>query len=145
PEWQAGDLAQLLVPADPQRPRDYSIASLPADGALHLLVRQQRREDGTPGLASRRLAEAPLHEGGPDDASRCGEPLMLRIRPNRSFRLEGNAGRKLLLVGNGSGIAGLRALLKARAATRARAAADIGAKMDAATGAEMGAATGATA
>lgn len=110
PEWQAGDLVQLRVPADPGRPRDYSIASLPADGALHLLVRLHRREDGTPGLASRLLAEG---SGEPD------ERLELRIRPHRGFRLEGNETRPLLLVGNGSGFAGLRALLKARAAAGA--------------------------
>ena len=41
-QWEAGDLAQILAPADPLRPRDYSIASIPSDGALHLLVRQEK-------------------------------------------------------------------------------------------------------
>src|SRR5690606_36273968 len=29
PSWQAGDLAEIHVPADPDRPRDYSVASIP--------------------------------------------------------------------------------------------------------------------
>jgi len=45
--WESGDLVQVLALADPSRPRDYSIASIPTDGALHLLVRQERRPDGT--------------------------------------------------------------------------------------------------
>ena len=31
---------QVLPPGDAQRPREYSIASLPADGRVHLLVRR---------------------------------------------------------------------------------------------------------
>lgn len=104
PQWQAGDLVQLRVPTDPGRPRDYSIASQPSDGALHLLLREHRREDGTSGLASDLL----LHTTA---------PVMLRLRPNPGFRLDGNDRRRLLLVGNGSGMAGLRALIKARAAS----------------------------
>lgn len=106
PSWQAGDLVQMRVPADPEHPRDYSIASLPADGRLHLLVRAQLRTDGTPGLASALLCHG-LAEG---------DSVELRLRPNRGFRLDGNEQRPLILVGNGSGFAGLRALLKARAA-----------------------------
>ena len=50
--WESGDLAQVCIPADPQHPREYSIASIAQDGCVHLLVRQARREDGSPGLAS---------------------------------------------------------------------------------------------
>jgi len=42
--------------------------------------------------------------------------VRLRLREHRRFRLEANAGRPLILIGNGSGIAGLRGHLKARAA-----------------------------
>src|SRR5690606_8078303 len=49
PDWQSGDLAQVVAPDDPQHPREYSIASLPSDGRVHLLVRLHRRPDGTPG------------------------------------------------------------------------------------------------
>ena len=103
--WQAGDLAQLAVPADPARPRDYSIASIPEDGELHLLVRQERHPDGTLGAASGLLTE-----GLP-----VGAVIDLRLRPNANFQLGENAGRPLLLNGNGSGLAGLRALLRQQA------------------------------
>lgn len=106
PHWEAGDLAQVQAPADPGRPREYSVASIPADGALHLLVRQCRDADGRPGIASGWLTEG---AGAEDD-------IALRLRPHRNFRLGDNAGRPLILIGNGTGLAGLRAHLRARAA-----------------------------
>jgi sulfite reductase (NADPH) flavoprotein alpha-component len=103
--WQAGDLLQVMVPADPRRPRDYSIASIPADGAVHLLVRLQLREDGSTGESSGWLTrELPI-----------GATLRARVRVHSQFRIGDNAGRDLVLVGNGTGIAGLRAHLKQRA------------------------------
>jgi sulfite reductase (NADPH) flavoprotein alpha-component len=42
-----------------------------------------------------------------------GSEIDLRLRPHGNFRLAANAGRKLLLIGNGTGIAGLRAHVKA--------------------------------
>nr|WP_314545900.1 sulfite reductase subunit alpha [uncultured Massilia sp.] len=104
PAWEAGDLAQVSPPSDPEHPREYSIASLPSEGRLELLVRLQRREDGTPGAASGWLCEG---AGGDDTIS-------LRIRAHQRFRLGENARRPLIAIGNGSGLAGLRALLKAR-------------------------------
>ncbi len=104
PAWEAGDLAQVSAPADPGHPREYSIASIPSEGRLELLVRLQRREDGTPGTASGWLCEG---AGG-------GDIVRLRIRAHERFRLGPNARRPLIAIGNGSGLAGLRALLKAR-------------------------------
>ncbi|MFN3792647.1 sulfite reductase subunit alpha [Massilia sp.] len=104
PSWEAGDLAQVSAPADPGHPREYSIASLPSEGRLELLVRLQRREDGSLGAASGWLCET----ASPD------EVIRLRIRAHARFRLNGNAGRPLVAIGNGSGLAGLRALIKAR-------------------------------
>ena len=104
PAWEAGDLAQVSAPADPEHPREYSIASIPADGRLELLVRLQRREDGSPGAASGWLCEGATS----DDAIR------LRIREHQRFRLGDNARRPIILIGNGSGLAGLRGLLRAR-------------------------------
>lgn len=106
PAWEAGDLAQVGPPSDPGHPREYSIASIPSDGRLELLVRLQRRADGSPGAASGWLCEG----AGADDAVR------LRIRDHQRFRLGENARRPLIAIGNGSGLAGLRALLKARIA-----------------------------
>jgi sulfite reductase (NADPH) flavoprotein alpha-component len=103
PDWEAGDLVQLAPPGD-DRPRDYSIASVPADGGLDLLVRLQRHADGSVGRASSWLtAELPV------DAT-----IRLRIRSHPRFRIGENARRPLLLIGNGTGMAGLRAHLRAR-------------------------------
>lgn len=106
PDWQAGDLVQVLLPGDGERPREYSIASLPTDGRVHLLVRQERHTDGTLGLASGWLTER----------AAVGDEIALRLRAHGNFRLGDNAGRPLILIGNGTGLAGLRAHLKARAA-----------------------------
>ena len=112
--WESGDLVELLPPLateateaqEPPAPRSYSIASIPADGRLHLLVRQTWRDDGTPGQASHWLTT------GLD----VGATLTLQLRAHPGFRLEGNAQRPLILIGNGTGLAGLRAHLRTRAA-----------------------------
>ena len=104
PDWQSGDLVQVAAPADPSQPREYSIASIPRDGSVHLLVRQHAHPDGSLGLASGWLtAQAAV-----------GDVVQLRLRQHRRFRLEDNAQRPLILIGNGSGIAGLRGHLKSR-------------------------------
>ena len=105
PAWQSGDLAQIAAPADAAHARDYSIASVPADGRVHLLVRLLRHDDGSHGLASGWLTQQ----------AEVGQAIQLRLRAHRRFRLEDNAQRPLILIGNGSGIAGLRGHLKARA------------------------------
>jgi sulfite reductase (NADPH) flavoprotein alpha-component len=110
PAWEAGDLAQVSAPADPEHPREYSIASIPPDGRLELLVRLQRREDGSPGAASGWLCEG----------AAFSDVVRLRIREHQRFRLGDNAHRPMLLIGNGSGLAGLRGLLRARIAMGVR-------------------------
>ena len=85
--------------------REYSIASLPEDGAIHLLVRQMRGRGGYLGLGSGWLtAHAPV-----------GTEIALRVRSNVNFHAPRDA-RPLILIGNGTGLAALRALLKARIA-----------------------------
>ena len=106
PAWEAGDLAQVSPPADPQHPREYSIASLPDEGRLELLVRLQRREDGSAGAASGWLCAQ----------AAAADIVRLRLRAHERFRLGANAERPLIAIGNGSGLAGLRGLLKARIA-----------------------------
>jgi sulfite reductase (NADPH) flavoprotein alpha-component len=109
PEWEAGDLLQVRVPGE-EHPREYSIASIPTDGSVHLLVRQARRADGTLGSASGWLLAG----------AEVGDALPARIREHRGFRLGDNADRAMILIGNGTGLAGLRALIKARAARPGR-------------------------
>lgn len=83
--------------------REYSIASTPAEGRLTLLLRQVRGPNGQVGLGSAWLTEnAPLQT-----------PIALRTRSNRNFHLPA-PGTPLILIGNGTGIAALRSLLKAR-------------------------------
>ncbi|NKC31552.1 sulfite reductase subunit alpha [Falsiroseomonas selenitidurans] len=95
------------LPAPPHRA--YSIASLPASGQVELLVRLVRRADGRPGLGSGWLAlHAPL-----------GGAVALRLRRNAAFHPPA-ATRPLILIGNGTGLAGLRAHLLARRAAGAR-------------------------
>jgi len=89
--------------------REYSIASIPAEGRLQLLVREMYRQDGTPGLGSGWLCRH-VPVGGTVD---------LRLRSNPGFHPPA-ADRPLVLVGNGTGIAGLRAHLAARIAAGAR-------------------------
>lgn len=149
-EWQAGDIAEIgprnaravldrfppyflealrdrMLPDDPAelegltpeqahqalKPlphREYSIASLASEGRLELVVRQTRHPDGRLGIGSGWLTEdAPM-----------GSPIALRLRSNRSFHPPEDD-RPMILIGNGTGIAGLRAHLKARqAAGRSR-------------------------
>ncbi len=107
PRWEPGDLLQIRVPHAPDQPREYSIASIPAEGRAHLLVRQERRPDGRLGLASGWLTR---------DAEIGGE-VVLNTLAHRNFRLGNNADRPLILIGNGTGIAGLRAHLSARASS----------------------------
>jgi sulfite reductase (NADPH) flavoprotein alpha-component len=109
-KWQAGDIAEIDPrnstwddKREPLPHREYSIASLPTDGAIHLLVRQMRRPDGEPGLGSGWLTAG----------ARVGDDIAVRVRPNPNFHAP-QSNVPLILIGNGTGIAGLRALLKAR-------------------------------
>lgn len=108
PVWVAGDIAEIGLPVIDGQPapgsREYSVASLPADGRAEFIVRLMRRPDGTPGLASGWLTR---------DLAIGGEAAM-RIRTNRSFHGP-SPETPLILIGNGTGLAGLRAHWKARA------------------------------
>ena len=97
--------AQLVERLRPLPRRAYSIASIPVDGALHLLVRRWVQSDGSFGLGAGWLTEH----------ARIGDLIDLRIRSNANFHAPADA-RPLILVGNGSGIAGLRSVLKERIA-----------------------------
>lgn len=105
PEWRAGDILAVHPHNDIQQPvRDYSIASVPAEGELMLLVRLQYRAGGEPGLGSGWLTRG----------LRPGERVLGRIRANPGFHGVAPE-RPLVLIGAGSGLAGLRAHLAERA------------------------------
>ena len=96
--------AQALIDAlVPLGSREYSIASVAADGVLQLIVRQAVQADGSLGLGSGWLTEY-LPEGG---------QVLARVRRNSGFHLPEDD-RPLILIGNGTGLAGLRSLLRAR-------------------------------
>jgi len=115
-QWQAGDIAEIdpgnstwnatgaASMSKPLPHREYSIASVPAEGAIHLLVRQMRRPAGETGLGSGWLTQQ----------AAVGHEIALRVRSNSSFHAPPDA-RPLILIGNGTGIAGLRSILKSRA------------------------------
>lgn len=112
-DWEAGDLVQVQPPGCGEPPREYSVASVPADGSVHLLVRLHRRSDGSDGLASGWLTQR----------LQPGDEVPLRLRRHGAFRIGANEGRPLVLIGNGSGLAGLRAHWRQRARARGLAAA----------------------
>lgn len=82
--------------------REYSIASTPAQGTLDLLVRQVTSADGL-GLGSGWLTQHCRDYG----------EIRLRIRDNHNFRSP-SLRTPMILIGNGTGIAGLRSHLLAR-------------------------------
>ncbi|WP_454904491.1 PepSY domain-containing protein [Variovorax gossypii] len=99
PDAQA--LADALVPLAPRR---YSVASVPAEGRIRLLVRQSRHESGL-GLASGWLT---VH--APPSAQ-----VELRLLANPGFEPVADE-RPCIFIGNGSGYAGLRGHLCERVA-----------------------------
>lgn len=108
PVWSAGDIAAIQpqsTAGTDVTPRDYSIGSLPTDGRIELLVRRIMHPDGTLGQGSGWLTQH----------AEIGATIALRLRENRNFHGPAD-NRPLILIGNGTGIAGLRAHIKARAA-----------------------------
>jgi len=113
--WKAGDIVEVGPEYPPdstlpenERPvlphREYSIASITATGSLDLLVRQMRHPDGSLGIGSGWLTEY----------AKLGAPIALRIRENRSFHAH-EEDLPCIYIGNGTGLAGLRAHLQQRA------------------------------
>nr|WP_278254356.1 sulfite reductase flavoprotein subunit alpha [Sphingobium sp. BYY-5] len=112
----AGQLARSILPDSlapanaipdlrPLPHREYSVASIPGDGRIELLVRQFIRTDGSLGLGSGWLTQhAPL-----------GAEISLRVRANSGFRAP-HGDHPLILIGNGTGLAGLRGHLRQAAA-----------------------------
>ena len=79
--------------------REFSIASLPDQGRMELLVRKAVKDDGSLGLGSGWLTQG----------CTIGGVVKLRLRPNPNFHPPHDGPQ--LLIGAGTGIAGLRAHL----------------------------------
>ncbi|MCU7698524.1 sulfite reductase flavoprotein subunit alpha [Acinetobacter sp. AYS6] len=83
--------------------REYSIASIPSQQILRLVVRQQYDTSGNLGLGSGWLTQH----------TQVNDEVALRIRTNESFHLIDD-NRPIICIGNGTGIAGLMSLLHTR-------------------------------
>src|SRR5450830_1028857 len=117
--WEAGALAEIIgCNADGSEgdmqgehkaqhtPRSYSLASLPSDGELQLLVRQERHagsENEGYGVCSGWLTRF----------ATPGAIIRLRLQANPAFA-PALVDVPCIFIGNGSGLAGLRAHLRAR-------------------------------
>lgn len=103
PDAVPADDTALVATLKPLPHREYSIASMPGEGHVLLLLRRLLRPDGTPGLGSGWLC----------DHAALGGRINLRFRGNPNFHAPA-PDAPLILIGNGTGIAGLRAHLRAR-------------------------------
>jgi sulfite reductase (NADPH) flavoprotein alpha-component len=84
--------------------REYSIASLPDCGRMELVVRKAVKDDGSLGLGSGWLTQTSDLDG----------VIKLRLRPNPNFQppaAKENGENPQILIGAGTGFAGLRAHL----------------------------------
>lgn len=102
---QAGEVLSDWLATQPQLPlRTYSIASLPEEGCITLLVRQVKQQDGSLGIGSGWLTAWAMEQ----------QPVQLRLRSHSSFHLPDDD-RPVIFIANGTGIAGIRSLLASRA------------------------------
>lgn len=103
-DWKPGALVDIWPGhyGGQETPRRYSLASLPQDGGMQLIVRQVRHEKGM-GLASGWLtAQASI-----------SDQVRVRLIVNPSFDAHPQP-LPSIYIGNGSGMAGLRSHLRAR-------------------------------
>lgn len=110
--WHAGDVGRIWISNNSDEiptSRDYTLASLPQSGYAQLMVREVLKPDGQRGLGSGWLGHG-LAIGG---------ELRMEIRCNREFHSP-EAAVPLILIGNGTGLAGLIAHMEARALARQR-------------------------
>ena len=115
-DWQAGDIAKVTLPMgesegdvqgeSEQAARQYSIASLASSGCLDLIVRLVNKDDGSLGLGSGYLCRQLA----------LGDCASIKIGRNASFHAPESTDSTatlptppMIFIGNGSGLAGLRA------------------------------------
>ena len=112
PAASPGTQATLAPAVISLAPRRYSLASLPGDGVLQLLVRQVRYESASgPALG--------LASGWLTNDAQVGDEVRVRLIANPAFDTYTGA-RPSIYIGNGSGMAGLRSHLRARVRTGER-------------------------
>ncbi len=106
-QWEAGDVLEVLIPQQGQLPivsRSYTIASVPQEHDVKLVVRQLVKDNGQLGLGSGLLTRYfPVSQS-----------VQAYIRKNTSAIIH-NTQCPLILIAAGSGIAGVRAQLAKRA------------------------------
>lgn len=103
--WQAGDIlevipSRLVAGVEPPSPRSYSIASADSrfveNNEIKLIVRLLTKDDGQFGLASGFLTQS----------CQVGDTIKVKVRANPACQLKTEQS-PLLLIGAGSGLAGL--------------------------------------
>ncbi|WP_407307289.1 PepSY domain-containing protein [Acinetobacter sp.] len=97
------NMEHLLEQLNTLPSREYSIASIPSQQVLRLVVRQKSDAQGKLGLGSGWLTRY----------AALNSQIALRIRTNESFHLIDD-NRPVICIGNGTGLAGLMSLLHAR-------------------------------
>lgn len=104
-DWQSGAVATFYLhdQQGKEQQREYSIASLPSELTLRFLIRERKKPTGELGLASDWLCHR----------LRIGEQVVLSIRQQKHFALK-KTGKPMIFIGNGTGLAGLRAHIKQR-------------------------------
>ena len=98
--WQAGDTVLINITG---QQREYSIASTPAEDCLRLLVRMQYYDDGSPGLGCGYLCETISER----------DVIELQLKRNPAC-YDLAMDMPMILIGNGTGLAGLRAQIQQR-------------------------------
>lgn len=100
----AGQPLAGWLAAQPKLPlRSYSIASIPEEGQLMLLIRQVQQANGSLGISSGWLTAWAMEQ----------QPVQLRLRRHSSFYLPAE-NKPVIFIANGTGIAGIRAILAQR-------------------------------
>jgi sulfite reductase (NADPH) flavoprotein alpha-component len=102
---QHTDLEALVASLKPLAKREYSIASLPSDGKVELVIRQAFDENGNLGLGSGWLTAF----------AQENEQVFAHVRRNPTFHSQDHTG-PIIFIGTGTGIAGLRSHILARKA-----------------------------
>lgn len=100
---QSNDFEHLLTTLPLLPTREYSIASIPKQQHLQLVVRLTKDQHNDYGLGSGWLCQH----------AQLNDTIELRIRTNETFHLIDD-NRPILLIGNGTGISGLMSLLQQR-------------------------------